>query len=424
MKTGKNGIVALLLAVGMISNGQTLCAANNSKVVLYQQDAKELVDTVERTYPDFIDGDIPKGYEQAKKDYLEQSSKKVTIEDFKNLTRAYLTSLEDAHTTILDGEMYTLDIDFVASKDTLYLVDDQGRQTDSKVIKIGNVTVEDLFKWMDKHYPAENQIARDYMHADVIKGQLLLKAAGCKVEQDVTIQIENQGKVSEKKVQFIKYHNEGETQQYEKGIDTQLMGDILYIDLNTCMLNKEEFDIQMENIKKSMKEGVTKYIIDVRDNTGGDATFCRTMLEEMGMKYPEFGYTFRNSLLTVEQRGTEKSEGLEKEDSILTAVPNKDIQLAVLTNEKTFSAATMLATYVKDGKLGTIIGRISSNAPSFSADTVYYTMKQSKIVVSISTSILLRPDTKADQTMLVPDIMTEPGEDSLQRAIKYLNEKK
>ena len=83
----------------------------------------------------------------------------------------------------------------------------------------------------------------------------------------------------------------------------------------------------------------------------------------------------------------------------------------------------MLATYVQDGKLGTIIGRPSINAPNCFSDTVQYQMKQSQFWVNISTSQLLRPDVMADSKTLVPDIMTEIGEDSLQKAIEYLEAK-
>ena len=106
-----------------------------------------------------------------------------------------------------------------------------------------------------------------------------------------------------------------------------------------------------------------------------------------------------------------------------TAKNNESIDLVVLTNERTFSSATMLAVYVKDGGLGTIIGTPSVNAPSSYGDILYYKMPKTGLEVTISYKKFLRPDTEADQRILLPDIITDYYDDALETAIDYLSMK-
>jgi hypothetical protein len=81
----------------------------------------------------------------------------------------------------------------------------------------------------------------------------------------------------------------------------------------------------------------------------------------------------------------------------------------------------MMATFVKDGSLGTVIGTPSKNAPSSYGDILYYELPFSGIDVSISFKRFLRPDTETDQRILMPDIVTEHNEDILETAINYLS---
>lgn len=115
-------------------------------------------------------------------------------------------------------------------------------------------------------------------------------------------------------------------------------------------------------------------------------------------------------------------EGFEKYDpDKTTAKRNEKIKLVVLTDEGTFSSATMMAVFVKDGCLGTIIGRPSKNSASNYGDILPYQLPDSGIIVGISYKRFLRPDTEADPKVVMPDIVTEYGQDILQTAIDYLD---
>ena len=103
---------------------------------------------------------------------------------------------------------------------------------------------------------------------------------------------------------------------------------------------------------------------------------------------------------------------------------NEDINLYVLTNEATFSSAQMLCVWVADGKLGTLVGRPSSNMPSNYGDILSYQLKNSRIIGQISHKKWTRPDlTKDKERILEPNIYVNYGNDILERALEEIKSK-
>jgi C-terminal processing protease CtpA/Prc len=63
-------------------------------------------------------------------------------------------------------------------------------------------------------------------------------------------------------------------------------------------------------LKDSLKAGVTKVIIDVRNNPGGDSSACTQLLEAQGMKAPNYGTYIRYSAL-------QKNSGEQKQAALV-----------------------------------------------------------------------------------------------------------
>lgn len=95
----------------------------------------------------------------------------------------------------------------------------------------------------------------------------------------------------------------------------------------------------------------------------------------------------------------------------------------MLTNEFSFSSANMLAVWVQDGKLGTVIGYPSANSPSSYGDVLSFRLNNSGVEGQVSYKRWLRPDANADQRILHPDILVPIGGDALQTAVNYLDSK-
>ncbi|HEX3078751.1 MAG TPA: S41 family peptidase, partial [Lachnospiraceae bacterium] len=310
-----------------------------------------------------------------------------------------------------------------ADGDKLFLLDETGKVTKSSLVSIDGIPVENIFNIVDKYFPSENETGLNFNHSLWSLYKPMLEFAGCDVSKDyIKVTIDDNGTLVEKRIEFTKksYYD---AYSYKTDIQSEVLDDIYYIDLNTCALDENKFNEENKKLKEAIDNGTSKVIIDVRNNGGGNAEYCKQLLKTLGMTAPEYGATFRRSPLASGLRGWTETSGIEREDINTNVVRNEKINLVVLTNEYTFSAATMLGVFVQDGKLGTIIRRPSINAPSCFSDVVQYETKNSKTPISISYLKLDRPDTKADPDTLIPDMVTEVGKDSLEQAIVYLNSK-
>ncbi len=386
-----------------------------------QADALQLVSVIEATHPAFSLNDIPPGYNEAKDAFLSQASDEMTVLDLSWLIRAYLSSLKDGHTSVrLTGSSMYLDVAWQAEGDSLYLLDENGRLTNQRVMKLGGIPVGLVFQTIGRYFAAENEAAADQNNTVWSMNKDILSFARVVCDSNkVTLTVEDGRSAIESAVRFTKktpyfYYDATSI------ISSRMIGDVFYIEFNSCTPGPEVNETVSE-LKAALKSGVTKVIIDVRNNPGGDSSACTQLLEALGMKVPHYGTYIRYSTLSKEQRGTKASGFSEQAPNAGAAKPNPKINLAVLTSHKTFSSATMLAVFVQDGKLGTVIGQPSTNSPTCYGDILSFQLDNSHLSISVSYKRFIRPDTEADQNILLPDLPVPLSGDPLQRALNYLN---
>ena len=394
------------------------------QVSAYLEDALSLITVLEDTHPAFTLGEISHDYEIEKQRFLDSINQETDKDKYIYLVQKYLTSLNDAHTKVrMDVDAQFLDLNCYADEDELFLLNEDGSLSEKQIIQIGGVSINKIYETVQAYFPVENEIASNLNNSMWALSSEVLKLAGCEInDNSVYITMNQNGVVSKKGVGFIN-KNPYESYEYTTEIESRMIDDIFYIDMNICNVNKT-LKKQAKALKKAIKKGTRKVIIDVRDNPGGNSMACEELLNAMGMSAPSYGTYVRYSELARKQHSKLPSEGFEQWDpDKTTAKRNESIELVVLMNEKTFSSATMLATFVKDGELGTVIGIPSSNSPSSYGDILYYKMPNTGLEVSISYKKFLRPDTEADQRILIPDIMTEYNTDILETAIDYLSKK-
>mgnify|MGYP000064532538 CR=1 FL=1 len=388
----------------------------------YLSDARELISVVEKTHPAFALGDISDDYKQRKQELVNSVTKDTGKEEFTLLVRKYLASLHDGHTGVQnDSAKRFLNVNCRADGNDLFLLNDDGSLSADRITHIEGVPVNRIFETVQTYYVAENDAAKNMNNSIWALNDEMLKLAGCDISTgSAEITVERDGVCYKEEAEFAD-RDIYESYNYSYEIKSEIINDhIFYIDMNICEDNKN-LKAQIKELRKAIKSGITKVIIDVRDNPGGNSTACTKLLNAMGMRNPEYGSFIRYSELAHEQRGV-PSEGFRQYDpDKAKARRNDKIQLVVLTNERTYSSATMLAVFVQDGDLGTVIGTPSSNAPSSYGDILYYQLPSSGIEVTISYKRWLRPDTEADQRILIPDIVTDYNSDILQTAIDYLS---
>lgn len=383
-----------------------------------QEDRDQVIEYLENIHPFFLLEKDQKEYKAAKEKYMQATKKAMPIAEFREITSIYLSSLNDGHTTLSweTGEEFPfLQIESSYEDGKAYLCEN-GEKTNICIEEIGGISVQDIYQTIDLIRPKENQsaIAKNRERFLVMKSVL----ACCGVEiKDNKTQIlfpdgkEKQYSFGKERLQTMSY-GVGENNWYKEG-------DIFVIDLNLCVVDAK-LDLIRSELERALNTGCHKVMIDVRGNPGGDSDACSLLLNELGMPVLDTTMICRYSSFATEQRGYAEKEGLATyKESTRAEEPGNPIELVVLSDKYTFSSATLLCTWIRDGKLGKIIGEPSSNQPSAYGDILVFTLKNSKLEIGISHKKFIRPDQYKKENMLIPDIETS-AENAYQQGIEYL----
>jgi hypothetical protein len=395
---------------------------NNTQKIDYSTDTQFVIRELEAVHPIFLLDEVPSSYEKFKTEYIEFTSKPITLTEFRLATQKFFAILGDGHLSrgLLTGNSLYIDIEWAANNNKLYLLDNEKKPTNIEVVSIGGTPASNLTAQVDIYYAAENEAARQSNYTIFCRLEDMLILAGCNYS-DSGIEL----KTSENQTitcKFISSHINkirlGAKPEYI--IKDEMINDVFYIDLRSFQKDPS-IDETVEKIKNAMQNGINKFIIDIRDNSGGNSGVGERLIEAMGMKTPSYGVYVRHSELSCKVHGYEsndKSETFEPDKN--TAVRNENITLLVLTNVNTFSSATMLGVWVQDGKLGKIVGQTSSNNPNHYGDMLTVQLPISEISFMLSFKRFLRPDTEANPDSLIPDIKVPLGEDILAVALDYM----
>lgn len=385
-----------------------------------KEDIKSIIEIMESTHPIFLE-EVPEKYYTAKDKLLTASDSTMTVGELQNRISRYLSSIQDGHTALWWNEKMFLNIDWKYKNGNLILLDKDKKLTDKVVKQIGNVSTDKIVQTIKETFPAENHIAEAKNIEKYAKGKLLLESAGLEFFKYINLTLESQGQEEKLQVDFSKNfaYEDRDSSIYSQKIDNGTV----YVRLGICEVNTSLKGV-VEDIEKYKNEGIKNFIIDVINNPGGDSSACSMLLRALDMKPGIHGSVIRFSPLAQEQRGYLRKNGKMVFESNNKSTKNEDINLYVLTNEATFSSAQMLCVWVADGKLGTLVGRPSSNMPSNYGDILFYQLKNSRIIGQISHKKWTRPDlTKDKERILEPNIYVNYGDDILERALEEIKSK-
>ncbi|SCJ93353.1 C-terminal processing peptidase [uncultured Clostridium sp.] len=387
-----------------------------------KEDIESMIDIMESSHPIFLE-EVPEEYYKAKEDLLSNSDKAMYVAELQNIISKYLSSIDDGHTALWWSEKLYLDINWRYEDGKLRLLDENNLLTDKVVTKIGGVEIGVIISKIEEMFPAENYVAEAKNISNYSKGKLLLENAGVKFLKKIYLTIEDNDGEEELEVEFTRNPNDGYHMDYSI-YSNKYNENIAYIKLGICEVNSS-LDKVIEDINKYISEGVSNFIVDVADNPGGNSQACSMILEALNINPGYYGGVIRFSPLAQEQRGYLRKSGYVKHKNNNISVENEDINLYVITNENTFSSSQMLAVWVSDGDLGTIVGRSSSNMPSCYGDILTFQLENSKIKGQISHKKWTRPDkTKDDERVLNPDVYVEYGEDILEKTMEVIENNK
>ena len=383
-------------------------------------DVEQMIEIMESTHPIFLEGETEK-YKEAKDRFVHETNRNMTVDEFRFSVSRYLSSIQDGHTGLSWREMKFLDINWRYLDGQLILFDDNNKSTSKIVTKINGVDIHNIINTVKELFPAENYVAESINYSIYSKSEEVLEYSGVDCTKDIVVTV--MSGTSEEDIQ-TKLHYRDNIYPMDYEISSQKIDDnTIYVKFEICELN-EDLNKVTEDLKQAIDAGIENVIIDVRDNPGGASRASNMLLDSVKIKPGHFGSIIRFSPLAQERYGYLRKSGFISYDRSNDVVRNEDINLYILTNEQTFSSAQWLATWVKDGELGTIVGRPSRNMPSSFGDVLQFQLKNSKLDGQISYKKWTRPDeTKDGERVLEPDVYVDYSEDALSKTIELIKSK-
>ena len=427
-------------------------AVNTRNLSGFAADALYLVQMVERAHPIFIvEGFLPENYAAVRDAFIYEAKGFTTRSEFILAAYRYTATLQDGHMTGFNlfapnylARTYPgmLQIDWGVHDGRLFLHDENGR-TGTEVTSIGGAPIALVWELIDEHFFHENAIYRDWNLALYSRYSAIIELAGGKIEDGrIVVTLESHDGTAEMERRFQMPQPMAAFTRLEEvaaGMDfiirDEMIGDdIFFIDLRIFVLG-DHIDETAARIEQAIENGLRKFIVDLRDNGGGTSWVGTRLLRAMGISVPRVGVIRRFSPLMIDEsrylgvmpalavpmlRGlTLFADGMRSEPCTCSVSNANEVFVSILTNNGTYSAATMMAYWVQDSGFGNIVGAPSLNAPSSFGDMLFFNLPYTGLQARVSHARFLRPDANADQSVLWPDIMVDPA-DALEAAIEYL----
>lgn len=373
---------------------------------------------MEETHPYFITVEEQSGYAVARERYVAATSGPMTAGDFQSVTAEYLCFFGDGHTGVRWVEEEYLNLPQSYAEGYTWQLDENGQRL-SSVETIGGVAVGEIYAAIDRTFPAENEMAQERNRQNRITGRNLLTLAGAAINDNAVVVTFSNGVEAEYTFQPQSASSSGAAEDSGPVNQWYMDGDVFVVDFNQCN-DDDELKAIASELKAAVNGDCTKVIIDVRGNPGGSSNACTRLLSAMGMGAPQYDMLVRFSPLAQQGRGYLRQSGVYRFNGSNGAVKrNENVRLAVLCDRVTFSSATMMCVYVRDGGHGVLIGEPSSNMPSAYGDILYFSLENSHVKACISHKQFIRPDEANTERMLAPDIWIDPNK-AYAEAINWL----
>ena len=380
-----------------------------------QADRQQLIDYVESVHPFFVDGSDQTAYQAAKEAYLSETNTPMTIDAFMGASARYLTVLGDGHTKLSWQYGDEVAIYHSYRNGKMHFADETG-VTDLTITAVDDVPMEQILAAIDSLFPAENEMAVAKNYNYYFTSENLLKTAGVNVEKAAFTVTLSDG--STRECRRFEPAETADSSSESWGNKARWDGAVFVVEFVECV-DDDNLKAIARELKQAVANGCTKVIIDARGNGGGSSRACERLLNAMGMKAPSYGMLVRYSQEAKEQVGYLRSSGTCLMKPNPAARQNEQVNLAVLCDRFTYSSATMLCVYVRDGRLGTLIGEASANMPNHYGDITFVALENSHLYASVSHKRFLRPSGETESRMVVPDIETS-SKDAYQAALDYL----
>jgi hypothetical protein len=168
--------------------------------------------------------------------------------------------------------------------------------------------------------------------------------------------------------------------------------------LKQCNFNEEYRSCLRAMFTEVKDMGIKNVAVDIRNNSGGSSYVVNDFLKYLDIdSYNIETSKWRFGFFNIGS-GTKAFKNKKYENLLFKG------NIYLLTSTGTFSSGMMFAEYIKDNKLGTIIGEAPGNTPSGYGDIATFLLPKSKLYVQISTKQFWRADNETADILITPDI--------------------
>ncbi|MCL2188391.1 MAG: S41 family peptidase [Defluviitaleaceae bacterium] len=411
----------------------------------FSQDVLDTVEFVESTHVNFlVDGRMcMELYEQYRAAYIAATRNPMSHTDFVLATQHFLTVFNDGHLSrsflqgfwvlvnnvwdwqirlFQDGEF--LEHQLLSRYGRLFLADDNMVKTDVEVLAIGGIPVPEIFATIDHYFGTYNEAGRQRNRGRYARYSLMLHRAGATLYQlggnllvDVTL-LEN-GTQRTVEMGFVDLHpayRRIPTFEPEYHVRWELLdGDIFYVNLNH-MAPSPQWEAAATAISHALESGVRDFILDLRNNAGGNPAIGHALLQAMGVSPATHGMILRlhapyYHLPAIREVAHLTLADLEGRSYIYiprdpASANPYGVRVIALTSERTFSGGATIALEVADSCFGLIIGEPPSTSPSWYGWGGSIYLNTSHVQIRPHGGFYLRPNINECPLTLYPDIHT------------------
>lgn len=184
--------------------------------------------------------------------------------------------------------------------------------------------------------------------------------------------------------------------------------------LYSCKYNKEYKECLAEMFQKVKESGIDNVCVDLRENGGGSSLVADEFIHYLDVdSYQTWGQDWRLGVFMLSSKGSTNVNPQYK-DLLFSG------NVYVLTSTDTFSSAMDFAMLISDNDLGTIVGEPSGNKPRSYGDIAVFKLRNSGLVMQVSTKKWYRVDEENADDFIEPDLECK-SEEALQVLLDYLS---
>lgn len=382
-------------------------------------DLDEAMRYLKNVHPIFIHGltpDVQELYNQALSHLQENES--ISINDLCKEIEIIFSSLGDGHTHI--GANYS-DYHYLKNIYAHNLANDE-------LVSVNGLTIEEIFEANCKSFSYETEeygIGYIEVYLQTIEG---LDYIGFNIDDGITYAyMDSDGNLFDEKYYAEDFLTDDEYWEYNdpdnlrddesKFVEYEIVesDNLAVLTLHSCEYNDEYKKCLADMFREVKERGIDNVCVDLRDNGGGNSSVADEFIHYLDVdSYCTWGQDWRLGLLIISSKGSTHSN--PKYTDLLF-----EGNVYVLTSIDSFSSAMDFAMLISDNKLGKIVGEHSGNKPRSYGDISVFKLRNSGLVMQVSTKKWYRVDETIKDEFIEPDIECD-SEQALQVLVEYLSE--